>query len=114
MNKIIERDGEVTTTIEYDEADDRFVIGSHQDVRPVLDGIAERNNDGTGGWSPSRNWRLRASIPLALYDEWLREAYRQRIPIWHKREKGAFLKRKLAEHQKLTVSAGRRGFLGVA
>lgn len=113
MTKIVERDGDgVTTTIEYDEGEDRFVIGSHQDVRPVLDQVAARNNDGTGGWSPSRSYRLRASIPNALYDQWLREAYKNRIPIWHRRERDAFLKCKLAEHERLVVSAGKQGFVG--
>ena len=113
MTKIVERDPDgVKTTIEYDEGEDRFVVGSHQDVRPVLDQVAARNNDGTGGWSPSRNYRLRASIPNALYDQWLREAYKKRIPIWNRQERDGFLKRKLAEHERLVVSAKKGGLLG--
>jgi len=113
MTKVtLPNDDGTVDTIEYDEGEDRFIVGSHQDVRPVLDQVAARNSDGTGGWSPSRNYRLRASIPNALYDEWLREMYRLKIPAWNKKERDAFLKRKLAEHERLLVSTGKRGFTG--
>ena len=52
---------------------------------------------------------------MALYDEWLREAYVKKIPVYHKQERDNFLKRKLGDHKKLTVNgkaSGRLGFTG--
>ena len=64
---------------------------------------------------PSRDLRHKASIPLALYDDWLRDAYRQGIPIYHKRERDDWLKKRLDQHEGLKISGkatGRVGFSG--
>lgn len=104
MTKVVSHDDGVTTTVEFDEGENRFVVGHHQDVSGVLDHVAERNNDGTNGWSPSRNWRLLGSIPEALYTEWLLEAYKQGIPLYHKSERDKFLKRKMVDYRRLFVN----------
>lgn len=92
----------VTTTIEID-ADGNTIVGTHQHVTPLLDHMNDRSNDGTAGWTPSRNMRLKASIPEAVYDEWLREAHREGIPIYHRRVRDEFIKRKLVDLKRLTV-----------
>lgn len=112
MSKLFDKDGYITQSIEYDEVEDKYIVGSHQNVRPIMDKLAEQNNDGSGGFSESRDMRHRASIPMALYDEWLREAYQQKIPIYHKREKDAFFRKKLAQHDKLKISGRATGRLG--
>ena len=110
--KIFDDDGIVQTTIEYDEPEDRFIIGSHQNIAPIMDDLSERNNDGTGGFSKSRDFRHMASIPAALYDEWSREAIIQGIPVYHRAVRDAFLKRKLAEHGKLRINGKSSGRVG--
>lgn len=115
MTKIFDNDGYITQTIEYDENEGRYIVGSHQNVQPIMDDLNERNNDGTGGFSQSRDLRHMAKIPMALYDEWLREAYVQNIPVYHKAERDAFVKRKLGDYGKLQVkgkASGRLGFEG--
>lgn len=113
VSKLFDSDGYITQSVEYDETEDRYIVGSHQNVAPVLDDLSERNNDGSGGFTDSRDMRHRARIPMALYDAWLREAYQQKIPVYHKREKDTFLKKKLAEHGRLKINgkvSGRLGF----
>ena len=115
MTKIFDSEGYITQTIEYDETEDCYIVGSHQNIQLVMDDLHERNTDGTGGFSKSRDLRHMAKIPMALYDEWLREAYVQNIPVYHKAERDTFVKRKLADHRKLEVkgkASGRLGFEG--
>ena len=66
MTKHFDSNGYITTSVQYDEGEDTMIVGSHQDVRPVMDDISARNNDGTAGYGPSRDLRHKASIPLAL------------------------------------------------
>lgn len=115
MTKHFDSNGYITTSVQYDEGEDTMIVGSHQDVRPVMDDISARNNDGTAGYGPSRDLRHKASIPLALYDDWLRDAYRQGIPIYHKRERDDWLKKRIDQHEGLKISGkatGRVGFSG--
>lgn len=51
----------------WDEADQRAAIQVTADVEPVIDA----NKAAGDGWSPSREWRKVASIPTAVYYEWL-------------------------------------------
>lgn len=112
MAKVFDDDGLVRTSIEYDESEGRTIIGSHQNVQPILDDVAARNNDGTGGYSKSRDLRMAARIPAALMDEWMREAMREGIPIHHKEVKNKFLRKKLVEYNKLVISGKTSGRVG--
>jgi len=110
--KITDRRSGYVETIEFDESEDRYVFGRHENVQPLLDHLGDRNSDHTGGFSPSRNARLKASIPPSLYDSWLCEAMQQGIPLYERAERDAFLKRKLVEMDRLKVSARAQGRIG--
>ena len=74
MKRILDVDsvsGKVST-YEYDHSEDRGVIQSVTDVSSVLDNNKALQNDGTGGWNDSREYRRVASIPLSLVDLWCR------------------------------------------
>lgn len=57
----------------YDEATDRTIIESVQDVAPLLErnkALATADDD---GWSPSRELRRAAGIPAIVILKWLHE-----------------------------------------
>lgn len=51
--------------------DETFAVTETQDVEPILDLAKEFANDGSGGWSPTRELRHVAYIPLVLAHKWL-------------------------------------------
>jgi hypothetical protein len=63
----------VVTILHYDEGDDKLVCERVQDVEPILESNKALQNDGTAGYSPSKDLRRIASIPLILVEKWLRE-----------------------------------------
>lgn len=72
---------------------EQFITGSHQDIGSILE-----NNKRIRETKQSGDLKHVGEIPQAVYDEWLREAYRTGVPIYNKIEKNKFLKRKLAEN----------------
>lgn len=59
----------------YDEGTDSLVVMTSQDVTPILDRNKELANPGLhgDGYSPSRDLRRAASIPLIVVHQWFRE-----------------------------------------
>lgn len=53
--------------------DDTFAVTETQDVEPILDFNKAHATDGSGGWSPSRELRHVARIPLTVAHKWLVE-----------------------------------------
>lgn len=51
--------------------DETFAVTETQDVEPILDFNKEHAADGSGGWSPSRDLRHVARIPLTVAHKWL-------------------------------------------
>jgi len=102
-NKVIldKYDG-IVETFEYDH-ELGAIWGKTQNVQPHLDNAQQLRND-TDGYSPSRDIKHVADIPLALYDEWLIQAWRQGIQLYHKPERDKWLKKKLEDHRKLLTS----------
>jgi len=54
----------------YDEAAQTFAIQREADVTDYLEANKARQNDGTKGWSKSREWKHEYSVPVALADLW--------------------------------------------
>lgn len=52
--------------------DGNLIIRKTQDVEPILD-RNKRLYTADDGWSPSRDVRRAASIPLVVVEQWLRE-----------------------------------------
>lgn len=46
---------------------------ARQDVNPYLDANKAAQNDGTRGWTPSRDFKKKASIPLWVVEYWNNE-----------------------------------------
>lgn len=70
--RLIDTDGAVSTLFHYDEMEDRTFIETVQDVESILDhNKALQNWD--DGYSPTRELRRVASIPVVVIEQWLRE-----------------------------------------
>ena len=63
----------ITTWHDYDALTDTTTLHSVQDVEPFLEQNKLDYNDGSDGWSPSRELQRVASIPNILIEKWLRE-----------------------------------------
>ena len=48
----------------------KLIIENVFDAEPILEANKIASNDGTGGWTPSRNMRKVASVPIALLELW--------------------------------------------
>lgn len=56
--------GGISTVLHYDDAEDRLVIQNTADVSRLLDRNKELEADQDKGWTPGRQTRRVASIPL--------------------------------------------------
>ena len=54
------------------ETDDQFVVSRTQDVEPILNQNKKRQNDGLDGYSPSRDLKQIASLPLVVAESWMK------------------------------------------
>lgn len=71
MSRILNVNGDVIETFEYDEMNDRTIIKKTQDVEGYLDrNRAERNNQ-VSGWRGDLH--KVASVPFVLIEEWCKE-----------------------------------------
>ena len=88
----------------FDDAEERLVIQTIQDEKPIVDANKRMFNAGDGS-SPSRELQHVARIPNALVEKWLRE---EGINIFNKNHWPAVI-RKLnsSEYLWLRTSAGR-------
>lgn len=63
----------IKTWHEYNAASDEMKIHTTYDdaqTAAVLDDNKRRQNDGTNGWSPTREWKYVANIPISVIHEW--------------------------------------------
>jgi hypothetical protein len=73
-------------------------------MEPDLDHNHRLRNDGSDGYGESRDFRHLGRVPVHIYNDWWRDAMKQGIPLWDKREKDKWLKRKLSDYQKFQVA----------
>ena len=79
--RLLDAQGGIVSVFHYDEATDRTIVSTHQDAEPIL----ERNkqlqtlND---GYTPSRDMKRIASIPMNLAMKWVREAGISQADFW--------------------------------
>lgn len=57
--------------LHHDEQNGTFSLQRVSDVESVIEENKRRQNDGTNGWSPSREWKHVARIPMGVCLEWL-------------------------------------------
>ena len=70
--RLIDSDGTVSTFFHYDDMEDRTFIETVQDVEPILD-YNKALQTWDDGYSPTRELRRVASIPVVVIEQWLRE-----------------------------------------
>lgn len=63
----------VKTEFFHDESDDKYIIKREQDIEPILNANKIAQNDGSNGYSKSRDLRRVASIPLVVIEQWMKE-----------------------------------------
>lgn len=54
-------------------SDGKWAIETIQDVEPILERNKAMQNDGSGGWSPTRDFRRAASIPDVVILQWKKQ-----------------------------------------
>lgn len=71
MKRFFDHDAELGMTefFHYDQATSSFSIETVQDVEPILEANKRAAND-TDGYTPSRDMRKIASIPLNIVELW--------------------------------------------
>lgn len=74
MPRFFDHDPELNQTefFHYDESTGDFAIETRQDVAPILDNNKRQWNDGDG-YTPSREMRKIAEIPLVVLEKWKNE-----------------------------------------
>tara|TARA_R110000803_G_scaffold23517_3_gene57644 strand:+ start:3509 stop:3826 length:318 start_codon:yes stop_codon:yes gene_type:complete len=77
----------IDTTLHLDQENNRLIVQNQFDAAPIIEANKIASNDGTGGWTPSRNMRKVASVPLALLQLW------DSMGISPKKDRKEFLRR---------------------
>jgi len=92
------------------ETDDQFVVERTQDVEPILNQNKKRQNDGLDGYSPSRDLKQVASIPLVVAEQWMKADGVNWLSLTGKdREK--YLRKKLNDPDNAFLRTDNRGLL---
>ena len=63
----------VETRWHDDESAGQFTIERVQDVEPILDNNKRLLNDGTNGYSKTKDLKRVASIPLVVIEQWMKK-----------------------------------------
>jgi hypothetical protein len=63
----------ITTEFEI-VAGNGFNVKRTQDVESIIDENKRRQNDGTNGWTQSKDMKHVATIPLIIVEQWAKEA----------------------------------------
>jgi|APSaa5957512535_1039671.scaffolds.fasta_scaffold253589_1 hypothetical protein len=106
MKKLLDSHSGVTTNFHYDEMTDTSTISREQDVEAILENnkALQTHND---GYSPSREMKRVASIPMVIAEQWMKEDGLNWMNL-PKHEKGMYLRKKLnsSDYRFLKTSEG--------
>ena len=91
MKRLLNAQGGVVKTF-HSEAGGTPVVNTFQDCQAIIDQNREEAKE--GGWSPSRELRKKASIPLVVMQQWYTEAQAKGIP-WSGEDWKKFVAKKL-------------------
>lgn len=69
---ILDQYGNVISTVQYDDMTDTTYVRVSQDCEPIIE-HNKRLKSLNDGYSPSREMKRMASIPLALFQRWLQD-----------------------------------------
>jgi len=106
MKKLISADPltGISTYFVDDPSSSKFHIETVQDIEPVLEMNRVRMTDGSNGWTPSKDMKHVASVPMIVLQIWANEAgVAMNDPAF-----GEVVKRKLndADFSKMRTSEG--------
>lgn len=91
---------------DWDPLGDRLIVRTSQDVEPILErNIQLQNDPAFDGYSPTREWRYVASIPLVLVQHWERT---EGLDLFNREHWQHIKRRKLndPEYRKLRTGLG--------
>ena len=71
MKTIFDKDEYTTTT--FEESADSFTLTRHQDAQPIIEQNALERNSGANNSTRTALGRKVASIPLVVWQEWMKE-----------------------------------------
>ena len=91
--RIFDASGGIISQFHYDHDGDTTIIQRVQDVEPIIENNKRLRAEGRG-YSPSRELRRVASIPLVVVERWIQEDGVNFMALGPK-EKSAYLRRKL-------------------
>ena len=107
MKRILGNNGDVVSTFDYDSLTDTTIIQTVQDCEPILN-ENRRLREMNDGYSPSRELKRIASIPMELARKWIHEAGLNEADFWQwpARAQNEFFRRKYRsnEYQDLRTS----------
>lgn len=108
MKRFLDEVDGVVSEVHYDELTDVTTINRTQDAEPIVERnkLLQAHGD---GYSPSRELRHTASIPLVVWERWNTETSGRLMNGMGRQEKAAFLRRKLndPEWRWLRASSGK-------
>lgn len=108
MKRLLDASGGVISEFHYDEMEDRTYVRRVQDAEPIVENNKALQKEGKG-YSASGDLRAIASIPLVVFEEWLRLdglTYRDYCTRMSRRERSKYRAKKLMEHTAFRTSSG--------
>jgi hypothetical protein len=103
---LLDAQGGVVTTFEYDNIEDGVIINTQQDVTPYLERNKRLQNEGRHH-TKDKSFQFAASIPIGIAHKWMVEDGVNWMAL-PKPEKSLYLRRKLndPQYRYLKVSEG--------
>lgn len=95
MRRLLDSSGGIISEFHYDHSSDVTTVNQVQDVEPIVERNKILRSEGKG-YSPSRELRRVASIPLVVIEQWMREDG-VNLMTMPRAEKQIYLRRKLAD-----------------
>ena len=99
----------VQTRWHEDESAGQVTVERVQDVEPILDNNKRLLNDGSNGYSKSKDLKRVASIPLVVLEQWMKEDGVNFLAMPHGPDREKYLRKKLNDpnNKWLRTSGGR-------
>jgi hypothetical protein len=73
MSRLVSRTGNVETVHHYDEAENKAIIETRQDVEKTLEYASFLRKHNPKGYTKSGEYKMIASIPRVFFNQWLKE-----------------------------------------
>jgi|TARA_R100000963_G_C4614437_1_gene83799 hypothetical protein len=93
--RLLDASGGVISEFHYDHSSDLTTVKMVQDVEPIVENNKDLRSQGKG-YTPSKDLRHVASIPLVIVEQWIKEDGVNFMTL-PKHEKSVYLRRKLAD-----------------